>query len=161
MHCHLPDRTRTPYSNDIVVLVMAKGTTTLSPIRKFFVCLPISTTSHMQSWPITPPFSMSGMTPLNGRRSEPPMPQLETWMIASVSSLIIGSKTVSYQISFFCISIVLSWCIYQSYLVERTTSVLHVLAIAMTMPRFHVQQLTQLGHRSSKGASVGYCSPGR
>src|ERR1700712_1399664 len=72
---------------------MGKGTTTRSPTRRFPTPLPSSTTSPMNSWPSTSPFSIVGMNPSYRCRSDPQIAVEVIRTIASRSLRIVGSGT--------------------------------------------------------------------
>src|SRR3954462_6384176 len=74
---------------------MGNGTTTRSPIARFFTAEPSSTTSPMNSCPRMSPFSMEGMKPLNRWMSEPQIAVEVTFTIASCAFKILGSGTFS------------------------------------------------------------------
>src|SRR6187402_3403942 len=72
---------------------IGNGTTTRSPTFRLETPRPSSTTSPMNSWPSTSPFSMLGTKPLYKCRSEPQIAVLVTRMMASRGLKIWGSGT--------------------------------------------------------------------
>src|SRR3954465_13626112 len=80
--------------------MIVKGTTTRSPCFSLpFTPDPTSTTSPIISWPMMSPGNIAGMKLWNRCRSEPQIAQLVTLTMASRSSSISGSVTVSQRIS--------------------------------------------------------------
>ncbi len=73
-------------------------TITWSPGRRWFTSGPTSTTSPTASWPRTVPGFTSGRRPRRIWRSLPQMVVVSTRTIASVTSSITGSGTMSQEI---------------------------------------------------------------
>src|SRR5215208_2067048 len=78
---------------------MGKGTTTRSPVLRFFTPRPTSTTSPMNSWPRMSPFRIDGTFPPYRCRSEPQMAVEVTRTTASRGERSSGSGTLSTRMS--------------------------------------------------------------
>jgi hypothetical protein len=72
---------------------MKEDTTTLSPTWWRVTPGPTSTTSPMNSWPMTSPFSMVGMYPPSRWRSDPQVVVRRTRTMTSCSFTMTGSGT--------------------------------------------------------------------
>src|SRR6476646_4135479 len=69
---------------------IGNGTTTRSPTRRCCTPLSTSTTSPMNSWPITSPRFIVGMNPLYRCRSDPQMAVLVIFTMASLALRSLG-----------------------------------------------------------------------